>query len=30
MGTPEWIALGLLLIALIGWYRWRGTYQKER
>ena len=25
MGTAEWIALGLLLIALIGWFRWRGT-----
>jgi len=25
MGTAEWIALGLLLFALIGWNRWRGT-----
>jgi hypothetical protein len=25
MGTAEWIALGLLLIALVGWCRWRGT-----
>jgi hypothetical protein len=25
MGTAEWIALGLLLITLVGWYWWRGT-----
>ena len=25
MGTTEWIALGLLLISLIGWRRWRGN-----
>ena len=25
MGTTEWIALGLLIIALIGWLRWGGS-----
>jgi hypothetical protein len=32
MGTAEWIALALLLIALVGWRRWRGIPedQKER
>ncbi len=27
MGTTEWIALGLLLVALTGWLRWRGTVE---
>jgi hypothetical protein len=30
MGTAEWIALGLLLIALVGWRRWRGTPEGSR
>ena len=30
MGTAEWIALGLLLISLIGWRQWRATYQKTK
>jgi hypothetical protein len=30
MGTAEWIALGLLLISLIGWRWWRGTPEGQR
>jgi len=30
MGTTEWIASGLLLVALIGWYQWPGTPSQKR
>jgi hypothetical protein len=30
MGTAEWIALALLLIALVGWRRWRGIPEDQK